>query len=595
MDGIASIGLDAKIKSDSEGNVVADIEINNYPLVSGVTTANTNGLLNLSRKRTINIYYRDNELYLRTTDEAKTLKSQYNRVTKIHPQVLLDNIGYYLQWLLGFTDMIQSSINQAINDSQSFTGETDMSNILIEYSLQADGRHKLVLNLGEIAHSSDLDNITLYIATTLVDVEEIEEQEDGTKVTKTVQKDYVYSLDLEMEMLGGTIALNTDSNNKLYLVDIGDAVDVSSANNFMDQYPYNQDGEYVKEGSIDSSNIFSGFSQTNANTVYLTFDTDGGQAISQMQGVIGQDLTLPTPTKVVNGITYQFIGWYYEDGNRCELTSFPRSNLTLYAKWFKYKLKFETNGGFDIDTIEAYEGTTIDLPQNPIKYVDKGDLRTYYEFEGWYLDENFEGVAVTQVVLNSNTTVYAKWRQTRQAETKTLYVYSMGRLLVKERYEIGATINLPEGVVGSYKVVDRKRVDYTKYYCSGWDKEVSVMGEKEIIVNAIWEQVDYRKYFKVTYVTDWYDPENKGVTYDDLDEKPATIKEEYVLQGGSVDLSKYSITAKYEYWAFITVTRNYKVVGWSTTPTSRGSTAQYTTSYDNIQGNITLYAVWAKA
>ena len=600
IDGLASINVDAQIKSDEEGNVVAAVELNNYPLVGVVNGGNTNGLfdgaLATFRKRSISLYFENDTVYLKTVDEKTTFAKQYNRVTKVKGAALIDNIGYYIQWLLGFKDSIQKEIDQLIYDCTHFTGETDMGNILKEYNLESDGLHKLVINLGEIAHTADIEDATLYIATTKVTEQKEQTKEDGTTEIVNVEKDYIYSLDMGVEMLDGTITIDTDSNNKLYLVDIGLPVDVSSAENHINQYPYNLDAEYKKEGTMDASNLFAGFTQTNANTVYVSFDTDGGNALSDISGTIGANMTLPTPTKVINGVTYQFIGWYYEDGVKCELTSYPRSNLTLYARWFKYTLSFETNGGFDIASREEYEGTLIELP-TPTKYVDRGDMRTYYTFEGWFLNPEFEGDPVSSVTLKDNTTVYAKWKEERKAETRTLYVYSNGRLLLKERYEIGASITLPEGIVGSTRIVDKKNVDYSVYTCTGWDKEVSVMGNKEITVTAIWELTTYKKYYKINFVVEWYDAGNNGVSYDDLNTKPDTsaIEEEYwVLGDGDFEIPDFGITAQDKHGFLNLSTRNYKVVGWKTTPASYGSSAEYTTSITNVSSNMTLYAVWQK-
>lgn len=74
--------------------------------------------------------------------------------------------------------------------------------------------------------------------------------------------------------------------------------------------------------------------------------------------------------------------------------------LTMTSCKKKFELEFITNGGTDISSVTVKKKTNYELP-TPSK---EG-----YEFEGWYMNSEFTGEAVTSVTITNNTVVYAKW------------------------------------------------------------------------------------------------------------------------------------------------------------------------------------------
>ena len=70
---------------------------------------------------------------------------------------------------------------------------------------------------------------------------------------------------------------------------------------------------------------------------------------------------------------------------------------------FFWDLKFDTNGGSDIDTVTEWEYSTIDLDE----YVPE---KEGYKFVGWYADEDLTK-KIDEVYLTKDTTVYAKWEK----------------------------------------------------------------------------------------------------------------------------------------------------------------------------------------
>lgn len=135
----------------------------------------------------------------------------------------------------------------------------------------------------------------------------------------------------------------------------------------------------------------------------VTFNTNEGSTISEVtvneNGVVG---TVEAPTKE----GHNFAGWYLDSAFTQEVdlsTYVPTADITVYAKWTveSFDVKFEENGGSDVQDITVDYGTPITLPEAPTK---EG-----YDFVKWYLDEELLRPYANQVV-KEDTTLYAKWR-----------------------------------------------------------------------------------------------------------------------------------------------------------------------------------------
>ncbi len=152
---------------------------------------------------------------------------------------------------------------------------------------------------------------------------------------------------------------------------------------------------------------------TNTPSRTISFDTNGGNKISDVSIVSSKDGNLPTPTK--SG--YNFEGWYYDleltkkvssakyndvtyeskkDSDGCVVTD----KVTLYAKWSKketepekevktcstnpsaYRIIYNSNGGSKYSDFEhCSKCNYLTAPKLPTP-VKKG-----YTFEGWYYDK----------------------------------------------------------------------------------------------------------------------------------------------------------------------------------------------------------------
>ena len=152
-------------------------------------------------------------------------------------------------------------------------------------------------------------------------------------------------------------------------------------------------------------------------TYTITVQTDGHGTAS----------ATPTSAKAGDQITltatpnsgYRFSGWTSSDnitfanaGSAQTTFTMQDKAVTITANWkkkssggsvFFWGLKFDTNGGSDIDTVTEWEYSTIDLDE----YVPE---KEGYKFVGWYADKDFDK-KIDEVYLTKDTTVYAKWEK----------------------------------------------------------------------------------------------------------------------------------------------------------------------------------------
>ncbi len=405
------VKVDARVILDENKNPIVQVDVSNYPLIGFVNGKNTNGVGGITgstqRARTISVYYKDGQMLLKTSDEKWAAYKKYDRVTKIEPSYLMNNLKYYMQWLLGFEDYIQDKINSAIDTSnankQQATdrGELDLSNIITKYEKQGN-THLLDINIGKIAYNNDIGTLSIKLTT--------------VNNAKTNNKDYIGYLDIDLDMLGGTIVLKTDADNKLQLENIvgGDStVSVSTAESELDGGTFVLDGEYERKGN-------GSFGQTNRNSVTITLDNNGGVGTTSISGSVGDRLTLPIPTKVVdNGVTretYKFVGYYDGNGKLYTRNCFPRQNITLYARFELEKVEeyralvLEKNNGEENQTISKLQGSLITVDALADYVFDNGIFNTAYTFVGWSLNGEIIGKNVS-ITLSENTTLVAVWSE----------------------------------------------------------------------------------------------------------------------------------------------------------------------------------------
>ena len=165
----------------------------------------------------------------------------------------------------------------------------------------------------------------------------------------------------------------------------------------------------VKEVTSDAATL----TVTAIPTYTITVQTDGhGTAsASSTTATAGKQITLTA----TSNSGYRFARWEVVLGDITitnNTFTMPAKNVTIKAIFnrkssggsvFFWDLKFDTNGGSDIDTVTEWEYSTIDLDE----YVPE---KEGYKFVGWYADEDLTK-EIDEVYLTQDTTVYAKWEK----------------------------------------------------------------------------------------------------------------------------------------------------------------------------------------
>ncbi len=214
---------------------------------------------------------------------------------------------------------------------------------------------------------------------------------------------------------------------------------------------------------------------------------------------------------------FTFIGWYLDaectqlakEGTRLE------KNIKVYAKWEEiiktYEVSFENNG-FGISQEKLTEATQ--LPEILPVLTEEG-----YRFDGWFLDEEFKVPAIPQMVLEKDTTLYAKW-------TKLFYISFEINGHGDKVEEIKDVLTLPEKL----PVLEEEG-----YVFDGWylDEEFSIAAEG----NAVLED-DTTLYAKWSL---------EGAHYiealDDITRKNLSV--DGYASSGITDFTEYFSTAAY--------------------------------------------------
>ena len=164
------------------------------------------------------------------------------------------------------------------------------------------------------------------------------------------------------------------------------------------------DEEYESQYDFNTeitSNVIL-YAKWNINEYTVTFETNGGTHIDEIEVNHGLTVTKPTdPTKE----GYTFDGWYLDEtlNTLFDFETIITENITLYAKWNinEYTVTFNSNGGSEVASIAVNHGLAVTKPTDPTK---EG-----YTFGGWYTDEECINIFDFSTSITENITLYAKW------------------------------------------------------------------------------------------------------------------------------------------------------------------------------------------
>ena len=151
-----------------------------------------------------------------------------------------------------------------------------------------------------------------------------------------------------------------------------------------------------------------------------------------------------------------------KDESSNEGTTSIDSDLSHVVDDSKAVVSFDVDGGIQIENITIEKGSRINEPT-----TTKPTSAEYtYTFDGWYTDSTFSTLFDFNNLINSSTTIYAKWNKVKNKYTIT-WLDSDDSVLKTEQVEYGTTpVYTPSKLTSGY----------TQTFV-GWDKPVvSVTG-----------------------------------------------------------------------------------------------------------------------
>ena len=173
-----------------------------------------------------------------------------------------------------------------------------------------------------------------------------------------------------------------------------------------------KDGQEVNVGEgntfiMPASDVTVTATFKKAAVIYtVKFEADGGSPEPAEQKVEeGKKVDKPdNPAKE----GYKFVDWYTETEciNKFDFATPISQNITLYARYVSaethtYTVTFDSNGGTDVLPQTVLEGEKATKPADPTTLSD--------EFDGWYIDKNFDKEFDFNTPITGDITLYAKW------------------------------------------------------------------------------------------------------------------------------------------------------------------------------------------
>ncbi|MDR3294153.1 MAG: InlB B-repeat-containing protein, partial [Clostridiales bacterium] len=279
----------------------------------------------------------------------------------------------------------------------------------------------------------------------------------------------------------------------------------------------------------------------------VSYELNGGTPkIDSVTVRAGTEIDAPTvPTRT----GYEFDGWFTISalsGSAVILLYSVNANTTFYAKWTPlYSVSYVINGGTpSIDTAIVRAGTKIDAPTAP--------TRTGYEFDGWYLNDEFAGGAASfPCTVNADTVFYAKWTP----------LYSVN-------YELnGGTPNIDTATVRAGTAVQEPTAPTKLNHAfDGWFKNPTFTGDIESFPYEVNENTTFYAKWTTLYSVS------------------------YVLSGGTPSISSVTVRAGTVIEEPTAPTKlNHAFDGWFTTDDFAGAVDPFPYT---VNANVIFYAKW---
>lgn len=145
----------------------------------------------------------------------------------------------------------------------------------------------------------------------------------------------------------------------------------------------------------------------------ITLNNNDGNNVSEIEGIFGSTVSLPTPTR--NG--FNFVGWFdtldkantADPAEKLTISTMPDTNPTIYAGWsvISHTLTIHKNNQTSNVQITVNYGTLI----NSLSEVDSQNItKKGYTFVGWFTDEGLTTeLDETATMPDANFEIYASW------------------------------------------------------------------------------------------------------------------------------------------------------------------------------------------
>ena len=283
---------------------------------------------------------------------------------------------------------------------------------------------------------------------------------------------------------------------------------------------FDEDGKKISVVASGSTGNIALTAKWSAIEYQITFDANGGSNVQDIiYTVETASFDLPTSSKA----NYEFAGWYdgEEQISRIEKGSF--GNLSLVARWSAvgYKVKFESNGGSEIQD----KNYNADMPNFDLPVP----TREYYDFAGWYANSDLSGDRVVDFSTDKDVTLYAKWI----AKEYTIKFDSNGGESVKSHiYSVeSADFTLPS--------IRKEYYDFIGWFDENGKKYevISSKNPQDTTLYARWKAIEYT----IVYILDGGENAENPTIYtvesDEIILKEPT-KDGYTFDGWFVDESK---------------------------------------------------------
>ena len=179
----------------------------------------------------------------------------------------------------------------------------------------------------------------------------------------------------------------------------------------------------------------------------------------------------------------------YESTTPTEITMPLGQKVPVYYTRKKFILSYNTMGGTPINPVTKLYGTEVTVTSSK-------PTRTGYTFDGWYLDEAYTQKAGTTVTLNSDVTLYAKWKG-KSVNYTIVYLFEKYNSEGTETSFVYDNSETRQAAVGStVTATDAGIPDKTR---KGWEKDVVRNATSSVEVKADGSAVLYVYYRLVTY------------------------------------------------------------------------------------------------